>query len=176
MNEMVVLVDELNNETGVMDKLGAHLSGRLHRAVSVFIFNSRGEMLLQQRAAGKYHSAGLWSNTCCSHPRPGEPIEEAAHRRLFEEMGLKCGLQEIFTFIYKADLENNLTEFEFDHVFSGICDDVPQPDPEEVAAWKYVPVADVEKDVAANPDHYSAWFKICLTEQKEELFNKTNVK
>ena len=107
----------------------AHKRGVLHRAISVFIFNSKGEMLLQQRAIGKYHSGGLWSNTCCSHPRPGEKNDDAAARRLYEEMGLKCEVKEIFAFVYKSTLENGLTEHEFDHVFTGVCDDHPRARP-----------------------------------------------
>lgn len=122
--EYVVLVDEQDKETGTMEKLQAHLNGRLHRAVSVFLFNSKGELLLQQRASGKYHSANLWTNTCCSHPRPGESAYDAANRRLYEEMGLACELSEVFSFIYKAHLGNNLTEHEFDHVFVGTNDNI----------------------------------------------------
>jgi isopentenyl-diphosphate delta-isomerase len=167
--EEVVLVDEGDNQVGVMEKLQAHREGRLHRAISVFIFNSNGEMLLQQRAAGKYHSAGLWTNACCSHPRVGEAIEDAAQRRLQEEMGMKCALKEIFTFIYKAQLANQLTEYEYDHVFTGISNSTPVPDAAEVSAWKYIAVAKLVEDVAANPDQYTEWFKICLHDWQKEL-------
>jgi isopentenyl-diphosphate delta-isomerase len=167
--EQVILVDERDNQVGVMEKLQAHREGRLHRAISVFIFNSRGEMLLQQRAAGKYHSAGLWTNACCSHPRAGEAVEHAAARRLQEEMGMKCELKETFNFIYKAQLENQLTEYEFDHVFTGISDEIPMPEVAEVSKWKYIAVAKLVEDVASNPDQYTEWFKICLRDWQKEL-------
>lgn len=169
--EYVVLVDERDLETGVMEKLQAHREGKLHRAVSVFIFNSKGEMLLQQRAAGKYHSAGLWTNACCSHPRQGEAVHEAARRRLYEEMGLACVLNEAFTFVYKAHFENGLTEHEYDHVFIGVTDTVPAPDKTEVAAWNYLDREALETDIKAHPDQYTEWFKICLEKRRKELFD-----
>ena len=170
MNEFVILVDEHNYETGVMAKLEAHVSGVLHRAFSVFIFNSRGEVLLQQRAAGKYHSANLWSNTCCSHPRPFEPVDYAAFRRLYEEMGLICQLEEKFSFIYKADLGNGLWEHEFDHVFVGYTDALPLPLSSEVADFKWVTYDWLVNDVRQNPDNYTVWFKICLEQHGEKIF------
>ncbi|MCD6012408.1 MAG: isopentenyl-diphosphate delta-isomerase, type 1 [Flavipsychrobacter sp.] len=170
--EYVVLVDEKDNETGVMEKLEAHREGKLHRAVSVFIFNSKNEMLLQQRAAGKYHSGGLWTNACCSHPRQGESVYYAAIRRLYEEMGLKCALVEIFSFVYKAHLDNDLTEHEFDHVFTGVADAIPVPDSTEVAQWKYMSLSQLEADVRDHPEHYTEWFKICLRDRRKELFDK----
>lgn len=173
MSELVILVNEDDVAQGTMEKLAAHKAGKLHRAVSVFLFNENGDMLLQQRAAGKYHSAGLWSNTCCSHPRPGEEVYPAAMRRLQEEMGLSCRLTKKFSFIYKAELENGLTEHELDHVYTGICDEVPQPDPLEVMAWKYIKRNDLVKDVAVHPEQYSEWFKMCISERQEELYNKT---
>jgi isopentenyl-diphosphate delta-isomerase len=168
--EQVVLVDEQDNETGVMEKLQAHVDGHLHRAISVFVFNSAGQLLLQRRAAGKYHSANLWTNTCCSHPRPGETVYDAANRRLYEEMGLKCALQETFCFVYKAKLDHNLTEHEYDHVFTGISDALPKPDDEEVAAWKYISIDDIETDIALHSEKYTEWFKICMRDWKKELF------
>ncbi len=138
------------------------MEGRLHRAVSVLIYNSEGELLLQQRAAGKYHSANLWTNTCCSHPRPGETAGHAAERRLREEMGLNCELKEAFSFIYKAHLDSGLTEYELDHVFTGICDMVPVPDPMEASAWKFVSMAHLKTDMEANPEQYTEWFKILI--------------
>jgi isopentenyl-diphosphate delta-isomerase len=167
--EQVVLVDEQDNEIGVMEKLQAHVEGRLHRAFSVFICNTQGELLLQQRAAGKYHSASLWTNTCCSHPRPGEGVTDAAHRRLKEEMGLSCELKEAFSFVYKVRFDNNLTEHEFDHVFTGISDTVPIPDTNEVGDWKYVHPDAINEDLAAHPEKYTEWFRICFLEWHDQL-------
>jgi len=153
-----------------MEKLQAHIDGRLHRAISVFIFNTKGELLLQQRAPGKYHSANLWTNTCCSHPRPGEAVHDAAVRRLYEEMGLTCKLTEVFSFVYKAKLESDLTEYEYDHVFKGVTDDIPMPDDTEAASWKYIDKRALIKDIEEHPGKYTEWFKICMSEQQEELF------
>jgi len=169
--EQVILVDEQDKATGSMEKLQAHVEGRLHRAISVFIFNSRNELLLQQRADGKYHSPLLWTNTCCSHPRPGEDVNAAAHRRLQEEMGLSCALKETFSFIYKADMGNGLTEYEYDHVFTGITDDEAMPDDTEVAAWKYMQAAKIKRELAETPEKYTPWFHICMTDWYTELFN-----
>lgn len=169
--EYVVLVDEQDNETGVMEKLQAHREELLHRAFSVFIFNSKNELLLQQRAAGKYHSAGLWTNACCSHPRPGENTKDAAIRRLKEEMGISCELKEAFSFIYKAELEHGLTEYEFDHVFTGVTDALPAPDTSEVADWKYVKPEELEAELKKYPEQYTAWFRICMENQYSELLN-----
>ncbi len=171
MSEMIVLVDVNDNETGIMPKLAAHEQGLLHRAFSVFVFNTAGELLLQQRALDKYHSAGLWTNTCCSHPRPGEDVMDAAHRRLNEEMGLECHLTEVFSFVYKAGMENNLTEYEFDHVFTGVTDTVPVINESEVAAWKFVSKAKLLADMESFPGNYTEWFKICIKERLAELFN-----
>ena len=167
--EQVVLVDEQDNELGVMEKLRAHKEGKLHRAISVFIYNSKGEFLLQQRAAGKYHSANLWTNTCCSHPRPGETVYDAAVRRLYEEMGLKCELKEVFRFVYEAHLEHDLIEH--DHVFTGISDAIPVPDSTEVSGWKYISADTLAADLKVNAHLYTEWFKICLKDNKRELFN-----
>jgi isopentenyl-diphosphate delta-isomerase len=165
----VILVDEQNEEVGVMEKMQAHVEGRLHRAISIFIFNTKNEMLLQQRAYGKYHSAGLWSNTCCSHPMPGETVADAANRRLHEEMGMRCKLQESFTFVYKAALDNNLTEFEYDHAFTGISDEEPIPNTDEVASWKYETIENLIEDIQLHPEQYTEWFKICLKEYSEAI-------
>jgi isopentenyl-diphosphate Delta-isomerase len=167
--EYVVLVDNNDNEVGTMEKLQAHVEGVLHRAISVFIFNTRGELLLQQRAAGKYHSPLLWTNTCCSHPRPGESPFDAANRRLAEEMGLVCSLKKSFTFVYQARFGNGLTEHEFDHVFTGVSDAVPQPDHAEVAAWRYVGMDLLEEEIRMRPERFTEWFQICLREWKKEL-------
>jgi isopentenyl-diphosphate delta-isomerase len=162
MNEEVVLVNTNDEELGTMEKMEAHRKAVLHRAFSVFIFNSKGELLLQQRAAEKYHCGGLWTNTCCSHPRLNEDVLDAAHRRLQEEMGLSETLTYGFSFIYRADFPNNLSEHEFDHVFFGESDLLPQPNPSEVADYKYISLQVLEKEIAAFPDRFSPWMKICL--------------
>ncbi len=168
--EQVILVNEQDEEVGIMEKMQAHLEGRLHRAFSIFIFNTKNELLLQKRAYGKYHSAGLWSNTCCSHPKPEETVADAATRRLNEEMGIQCNLKKSFSFVYKAVLDNNLTEFEYDHVFSGITDEEPTPHPDEVVAWKYVNTEYLREDIILNPTKYTEWFKICLEEYTNAIF------
>lgn len=154
----VVLVDIENNERGTMEKMKAHKKAELHRAVSLFVFNSRGEWLLQRRAKDKYHSACLWTNTCCGHPLPGESNENAALRRLRDEMGMECEIEEIFHFVYKEELEDNLTEHELDYVFMGVTDTLPIPDSDEVDAWKYISFAELEKDYINNPECYTVWF------------------
>ncbi|MCX2480663.1 isopentenyl-diphosphate Delta-isomerase [Pedobacter sp. MC2016-15] len=166
MTEYVSLVDEQDNEIGVMEKLQAHQEALLHRAISVFIFNDRKELLLQQRAAEKYHSPLLWTNTCCSHPRPGEVVIEAANRRLMEEMRMACNLTYEFSFTYKAVLTEELTEHEFDHVFFGESNETPVPNPAEVADWKYMALDDIEADMEENPGVYTSWFKLMLDKIK----------
>jgi isopentenyl-diphosphate delta-isomerase len=160
--EYVILVDEQDNDIGVMEKLLAHQEGLLHRAFSIFIFNEKGELLLQQRALSKYHSAGLWTNTCCSHPRPNETIKDAANRRLFEEMGLSCDLKIITNFIYKTPFENGLTEHELDYVLTGITNQNPHINKDEVENYKWMPIEDIKKDIISHPDLYTSWFKIAL--------------
>lgn len=160
MIENVILVDEHDNEQGLMEKMEAHRKGLLHRAFSVFILNDKGELLLQRRALSKYHSGGLWTNTCCSHPRDGESNEEAAHRRLMEEMGFDCEVEKMLDFVYRAELDQGLTEHEFDHVFIGSYNDEPNINPEEVDSWKWMSLDDVESDINANPHNYTEWFKI----------------
>jgi isopentenyl-diphosphate Delta-isomerase len=160
LEEKVVLVDALDNEIGTQEKLLAHREGNLHRAISVFLFNDQGQMLLQQRAFLKYHSGGLWSNTCCSHPRPKETPLHAAQRRLFEEMGIRCKLEKILDFTYRAELDQNLIEHEFDHVFVGQFNGEPKPNPDEAHAWQWMGIGELERDVAENPGRYTAWFKI----------------
>ena len=169
INDPVVLVDEKNNETGIAGKLEAHRKGLLHRAFSVFVFNSRGELMLQKRAATKYHSGGLWSNTCCSHPKPGELTAMAAHRRLKEEMGFNCELHESFDFIYKAELDNDLIEHEYDHVYIGHCDSSPQLNPQEVEDWKWISLAELDADLKANPQNYTTWLKIVFDRIQDHL-------
>jgi isopentenyl-diphosphate delta-isomerase len=162
--EIVVLVDCFDKEIGTCEKLLAHIEGKLHRAVSVFLFNRSGEMLLQQRAFSKYHSGGLWTNACCTHPKPGELPIQAANRRLFEEMGLKCDIHKIFDFTYKALLDNNLTEHEFDHVFIGYSNEVPNLNPKEAYNWKWISMENLEKEIKEHPEKYTSWFKIILKE------------
>jgi isopentenyl-diphosphate delta-isomerase len=162
MDEQVILVDPQDHQIGTMEKMEAHLTGALHRAFSVFIFNRKGELLLQQRALNKYHSAGKWTNTCCSHPRPGELTEDAAQRRLMEEMGMKCDLKYGFSFLYEASFSNDLTEHEYDHVFLGLSDELPQINLSEVAAFKYVDPGTLFADLKESPDQYTEWLKICF--------------
>jgi isopentenyl-diphosphate delta-isomerase len=160
--EYVILVDEQDNETGVMEKLQAHEEGKLHRAFSVFIFNDKDELLLQQRALNKDHSGGLWTNTCCSHPRPNETIKDSANRRLFEEMGMSCDLTIKTNFIYKTEFENGLIEHELDYVLVGFTNQNPILNIEEVESFKWQTIIDIKMDVIANPHHYASWFKIAL--------------
>ncbi len=161
MEENVILVDENDSPIGQMEKLRAHKEGALHRAFSIFIFNSRGEMLLQKRARSKYHSGGLWTNACCSHPRPGETIAEAAHRKLMQEMGFDCELKEMFSFTYRAEL-NGLVEHEFDHVLFGRYEKDPIPNPEEAEDFAWVSIEWLTMDIQQNPESYTVWFRICF--------------
>lgn len=169
--EFVILVDKLDNETGLMEKMEAHKNAVLHRAISVFIVNSRGEWLLQRRALNKYHSNGLWTNTCCSHPFPGESNIEAAHRRLMEEMGLNADLKEIFQFIYLEELDNELTEHELDHVFVGITDKKPEINTSEVIDWKYMDYFKLTADLEQSPENYTVWFKKIVARVNQHLNN-----
>jgi isopentenyl-diphosphate delta-isomerase len=163
VSDDVVLVDENDRRLGVAEKLSAHLNGgRLHRAISIFVFNSAGQIMLQQRADGKYHSASLWSNTCCSHPRDGEAILDAAHRRLREEMGFDCHLKEAFTLIYKLVVGNGFTEHELNHVLFGIYNGQPKLNPEEAKSWKWIWVEALATDVKRNGEAYSEWLKLLL--------------
>lgn len=158
--ERVILVDEGDVELGTAEKLRAHAEGALHRAFSVVVFSAAGEMLLQCRAAGKYHSAGLWSNACCGHPRPGEDVHQAARRRLAEEMGIDCELEPLFHLRYRAEFAGGLAENEYDHVFAARCHLPPRPDPAEVQAWRWVAMDDLRRDVARAPERYTAWFPL----------------
>lgn len=162
--EQVILVNEHDVPVGLMEKQAAHIEPHLHRAFSIFLFNSKGELLMQQRALTKYHSPGLWTNTCCSHPRDGETVLEAASRRLWEEMGMHCEMREVYTFIYKALVGKGLTEHEFDHVLIGQSDDLPNINREEVVAWKYMSLNALKKDIQLHPEHYTEWFKITFEE------------
>lgn len=160
--DYVILVDEQDNDIGVMEKLQAHQLGVLHRAFSVFIFNDKEQLLLQQRSLTKYHSAGLWANTCCSHPRPNETIKDAANRRLFEEMGMSCDLKIKTNFIYKTSFENGLTEHELDYVLIGSSNQNPHINHDEVSSYKWLSIAEIKTDIISNPNQYTSWFKIAL--------------
>lgn len=160
----VVLVDASGNDIGTMEKLEAHRRGLLHRAFSIFIFDDLGRMLIQQRASEKYHSGGLWSNACCSHPAPGETVGEAAERRLREELGFSCPLTEIFTFTYRAEVGNGLIENEFDHVLIGYFDGEVHPDPAEILHVRWIAPADLLRETDADPSRFSCWFRIALPE------------
>jgi isopentenyl-diphosphate delta-isomerase len=167
MRHEVILVNEDDKATGTMEKMEAHRKGLLHRAFSVFIFNSKKEMLLQQRATNKYHSGGLWTNTCCSHPLPGEETTKGAELRLFEEMGFNAALEEVFHFIYRHNFENGLTEFEFDHVFVGYYDGSVYPDQDEACDYCFMSMDDIESSLAAHPEEFSAWFQIAFPMMKK---------
>ena len=160
MKEFVVLLNENDEPQGLMEKIEAHEKALLHRAFFVFVNNDKGEIMLQQRALSKYHSPGLWTNTCCSHQRDGEQNLAAGKRRLMEEMGFETPLKELFSFVYKADMGNGLTEHEFDHVMQGEFNELPNINPEEVASWKWMLPDDIKKDIEKQPDLYTPWFKI----------------
>lgn len=162
MTESVILVDRRDRKVGVAEKMKAHRVGMLHRAFSAFVFNRRGEMLLQRRALHKYHSGGLWTNACCSHPRPGESVAEASSRRLFEEMGFRCPLEKAFHFIYRVRLDNDLIEHEFDHVLVGEYDREVTPDPREVMDYRWLSLEAVRREIREDPESYTAWFRIAL--------------
>jgi len=166
--EEVILVDESDQPMGAMEKMEAHRRALLHRAFSVFIFNSRGEMLLQQRAKEKYHSAGLWTNACCSHPRPGEDTRAAAVRRLREELGFSTPLEKLFEFTYRTVYDNGLTEFEFDHVFVGTYDQVISPDRAEVSDYRYQSLPEIEAELLSAPDRFTSWFQLAFPLVKEK--------
>lgn len=162
MEDLLILVDEADNPIGSEPKLLVHQKGSLHRAFSILIYDSSGKMLIQRRALHKYHTPGLWSNACCSHPRPGEELSTATTRRLFEEIGLRCKLDEKFYFIYVADFENGLVEHELDHVFIGVCDDVPFKNPDEVEEFLWITESELLEDMRLNPDKYTPWVKIIM--------------
>ncbi|HJW15598.1 MAG TPA: isopentenyl-diphosphate Delta-isomerase [Flavisolibacter sp.] len=179
ITQEVILVNEKDEEVGTMEKMEAHQKGLLHRAFSVFIFDKHGRMLLQQRARGKYHGAHLWTNACCSHPYPNEITELAAGRRLKEELGFTTKLQEIFSFLYKAEVENNLVEHEYDHVFAGEYDNEINPNATEVANIDFREMVDIKNDIEVNPGLYTSWFKIAFPRIEkwwEDNYNYVNVK
>lgn len=165
----VQLVDDQDNPIGVMEKILAHQKGELHRALSVLILNSNNELLLQRRALGKYHSPGLWTNTCCSHPYPGEDSFEAAKRRLQEEMGMSADLNFVFKFQYKCDFDNGLIEHELDHVFIGVTDDTPHINTDEAMAFSWVSIEDLEESMKKNPNDYTFWFKLIIQDYRNKL-------
>ena len=169
--DSVVLVDEYGHDLfgqdgrlSTMEKMEAHRHGFLHRAISVFIFNDRNELLLQKRAVDKYHSPKKWTNTCCTHPSPGETPLMTAQRRLSEEMGLVATLTEVFTFLYQADVGNGLTENEFDHVFFGVSNQNPNPNPAEVSDWNWATIEELKQELIRNPEEYSPWLRRCFSE------------
>tara|TARA_B100001027_G_scaffold199674_1_gene158539 strand:+ start:8195 stop:8713 length:519 start_codon:yes stop_codon:yes gene_type:complete len=162
LEEKVILVDKNDNQVGLMPKLEAHEKGFLHRAFSVFIFNNKYQLLLQKRASSKYHSGGLWTNTCCSHPREDEDTLDAANRRLNEEMGIKTSLRKVYDFIYEAKLDNNLIEHEFDHVFYGLYDEDPIINKDEVDDFKWIDMETLNDSIINNGDNYTVWFKIAF--------------
>jgi isopentenyl-diphosphate delta-isomerase len=160
--ENVILVNEHDNEIGIMEKMEAHRSGLLHRAFSILLFNNEGEILLQKRSLKKYHSGGLWTNTCCSHPLPGEAMEHATIRKLKQEMGIDVRTEFAYKFIYKAVLEKGLTEHECDYVFTGIYNGTPIINEEEVEDWKYMNIISLRKDMLQNPHNYTSWFQLIV--------------
>ena len=174
--ERVILVDECDRELGSSEKLRAHLDGALHRAFSVFVFDDAGRLLMQKRAGGKYHSAGLWSNTACGHPRPGEGTAAAARRRLREEMNFECELREEFSFIYRAELEGGLVEHEYDHVFAGTFAGHPTPDPSEVEDWEWVTVEELRRAVRDEPSRYSRWLKLVIEDSGWQRLHESPTK
>jgi len=160
MIEEVILVNTSDEVIGTMPKLEAHLQGKLHRAFSIFIFNASKQLLLQQRALNKYHSPGKWTNTCCSHPKPGEETADATVRRLQEEMGMECKMEPVFSFRYEAEVGDGLIENEYDHVYFGTSDSLPHPNAEEVSAFRYVDMEELKADLIEHPENYTAWLKI----------------
>lgn len=158
----VILVNEQDQEVGRCEKMLAHKEGLLHRAFSIFLFNAEGEMLLHRRALAKYHSGGLWTNACCSHPMPGIPIEYTLQEKLQQEMGLQCPIEFVFSFLYKAALDNDLTEHELDHVFVGEFNGLPNPNPEEVEDWRFFSISEISDLMILQPEMFTEWFKIAF--------------
>ncbi|MEO8569094.1 MAG: isopentenyl-diphosphate Delta-isomerase [Ginsengibacter sp.] len=171
----VILVNEKDEQTGTMEKMEAHLKGLLHRAFSIFIFNSKGEILLQQRASGKYHNGGLWTNTCCSHPVPGENVIAAAKRRLLEEMGFTTNISPLFNFTYKATFDNGLTEYEYDHVLTGIYDGIVKTNAAEVSDYCFKTIEDIEASLITHPQKYTEWFKLAFPRIKSYHWEKFSI-
>jgi len=169
MSEIITRVDKFDTEMGPIEKMEAHYKGTLHRAFSILVFNSKNELLLQKRALSKYHSPGLWTNTCCSHPRFGEKLEDAIYRRLKEEMGFTCKLKEAFSFTYKVQFDDGLFEHEFDHVFIGRYDGDLFPNKDEVDDYKWVNLKELKKDIQKNPEAYTYWFKVLFDKAEDIL-------
>lgn len=169
IEDQVLLVNEKDEAVGTMGKMEAHQVGALHRAFSVFLFDEQGRLLIQKRAAGKYHSAGLWTNTCCSHPRPDETVQDAAQRRLMEEMGIDTPVEHRFSFLYKASFENGLHEHELDHVFFGYWSSGAEPHPDEAEDWKYIGLDELDADMRQHPEHYTVWLRTCWDRVREQL-------
>lgn len=169
--EQLILVDVNDREVGIGEKLEAHIEGRLHRAFSVFVFDGAGRLLLQKRARAKYHSGGLWSNTACGHPRPGEETLAAAHRRLREEMGFDCELREAFGFVYRAEMDGKLVEHEYDHVFVGEFKGTPVPDVSEVEAWRWLSMKELRLVLRESPAEYSYWLRVAINKSEWRLLN-----
>ena len=167
--EQIILVDKDNTQIGKGGKLETHRKGLRHRAFSIFIINDRGELMLQKRALGKYHSGGLWTNTCCGHPRDGEDVAVAAHRRLGEEMNFDCDLKEILSFHYEAQVSDTLRENEIDHVFVGEYEKDPILNPEEASDWRWVSFPDLAEDIEKNPQNYTYWIKVVLLDIREKI-------
>jgi len=170
----VVLVDQTDHPIGTMEKLEAHQKGLLHRAFSIFVFNEKGEMLLQQRALSKYHSGGLWTNACCSHPTPNETITAAGEKRLQEEMGFSTQLTQLFAFEYRVELDNNLTEHEFDHVLIGQYNGTILPNPAEVMNYKWVSMEQVTEQINQDPNQFTSWFQIILNDYVHYFHSQLN--
>lgn len=170
----VVLVNDQDEIIGTMEKMEAHQLGLLHRAFSILIFNARGEMLIQKRAASKYHSAGLWTNACCSHPKPGETMELAVNRRLLEELGIHCKLDFVYKFSYRAEFASGLIENEIDYVYLGIFDGNPVLNPLEVEDFQFMALPDLKNDIQSHPDQYTEWFKLIINHYHPELKRKAS--
>lgn len=170
LEDEIILVDEKDNEIGHLSKLEVHQKGLLHRAFSILVFNSEGEVLIQKRAQNKYHSANLWTNTCCSHPKKGETTEEAVHRRLQEEMGFDCTLNFAYKFIYKTELENDLIEHEFDHVYIGEFNGEIHPNYSEISDYKWIKLSDLRNEILFSPEKYTYWFRLIVNEHLKSFY------
>ena len=174
MKEIIICVDKNDNEVGHIEKMDAHIKGLLHRALSIFIFNEKNELLLQKRYSGKYHSPGLWTNTCCTHPNKDERTDDAAIRRLQEEMGFSCDLKEVISFMYYIKFDNDLIEHEFDHVYFGRYSNEISINPLEVEDYKWISLDNIKVDLKTNPDNYTFWFKYIIENHIKEIEENLN--